>query len=145
MEAISDRRQARLAVIESRRRVVELAEAYQRAHLAAPVPVSRLCRIAGLSERGLRDAFYSIRGMSPMRCMLVERLQGVRKALRNSPTSSKTVTDAATEYGFYQLGRFAATYREAFGEAPSETLRGSRRLAAERTEHERASDGFAGV
>jgi AraC-like DNA-binding protein len=52
---------------------VERAEAYARAHAGTPVPISRLCRVVGLSERALRNAFYGVRGMSPKRCMLVER------------------------------------------------------------------------
>ena len=109
--------------------VVERAEAYLRAHIATPVPLSTLCDVLGLSERGLRNAFYTVRGMSPKRCMLAERLQGVRNALNDSCITPVTVTGVAVEYGFYELGRFAATYKEAFGEAPSETLRNRRRFA----------------
>jgi hypothetical protein len=36
------------------------------------------------------------------------------------------VTGIATEFGFFELGRFAVRYRERFGEKPSETL--ARRL-----------------
>ena len=50
------------------------------------------------------------------------RLQGVRDALTDARSGATTVTDAAAEYGFYELGRFAAIYREAFGEAPSDTF-----------------------
>ena len=62
--------------------------------------------------------------MSPKRCMLAERLQNVRRALRQASTRHATVTTVATDHGFYELGRFAATYRQAFGETPSATLRG---------------------
>jgi AraC family ethanolamine operon transcriptional activator len=64
--------------------------------------------------------------MSPTRAMLVERLQDVRRALSDSGSRQATVASIATEYGFYELGRFAGTYKDAFGEAPSETLRGPR-------------------
>ena len=107
------------------------AEAYIRAHPDAPV--SQLSRVVGLSERGLRDAFYSVRGMSPKRSTLAERLRGVRKALTD-PQASVTVTGAAADFGFYELGRFAAVYRKAFGEAPSDTLRSTGRRS-EATSH----------
>jgi transcriptional regulator GlxA family with amidase domain len=117
--------QERLRASTSRQEVVERAEAYMRAHMDAPVSLSRLCRLVGLSERGLRNAFYGMRGMSPKRCMLAERLECVRRALGDSATAA-TVSRIATDHGFYELGRFAATYKQAFGEAPSATLRGSR-------------------
>ena len=91
------------------------------------MPISQLCRIAGVSERGLRNAFRTVRGMSPKQYLLTERLHGVRRALSDTGQRPVTVTDVATNYGFFELGRFAASYREAFGEAPSETLRAAAR------------------
>jgi transcriptional regulator GlxA family with amidase domain len=105
----------------SRRAVVERAEAYVRAHFDAPIPISRLCRVTGVSERCLRNAFYGVHGMGPKRWMLTERLMHTQLALRAS-RSATTVTEVATDFGFYQLGRFAAIYKKTFGEAPSETL-----------------------
>ncbi|MGH9147022.1 MAG: helix-turn-helix domain-containing protein [Vicinamibacterales bacterium] len=122
--------QSRPGAIASQQQVVERAEAYMRAHTVCRVPLSRLCQIVGLSERGLRNAFYGVRGMSPKRSILAERLRDVRSALSHSDTTETTVASIATEYGFYELGRFAATYKEAFGEAPSDTLRGTSRRAA---------------
>jgi transcriptional regulator GlxA family with amidase domain len=91
------------------------------------VPMSALCRMTGLSERGLRNAFYSVRGVSPSRYIQAERLRRARYALTQASARPVTVTSVATNLGFYQLGRFAAAYKEAFGEAPSVTLRMSRR------------------
>ena len=99
------------------------AEAYVRAHASTPVAVNRLCRIVGLSERGLRNAFYAVRGTGPKRWMLLERLVGARRALTESSARPDTVASVATRYGFYELGRFAGTYREAFGETPLKTLK----------------------
>jgi transcriptional regulator GlxA family with amidase domain len=107
----------------SQQEAVEQAVAYMRAHMCDPIRLSRLCRIVGLSERGLRNAFYGVRGMSPKRCLVAERLQSARRALTDSEIKPTTVTSVATGYGFYELGRFAAAYKEAFGEAPSVTLR----------------------
>lgn len=104
------------------RAVVRRAEAYVRAHLDQPIPLSRLCRLVGVSERGLRNAFYSVHGISPKRWMVAERLLGAQIALREPRDLSITVTGVATDYGFFQLGRFAAIYKQTFGEAPSKTL-----------------------
>ena len=109
--------------LPSRQRIVGCVEAYVRAHLDTAVPVTRLCRMLGVSERGLRNAFHEVHGLSPKRWMTAERLRGARRALCDARTRPVTVTDIATGHGFNELGRFAATYRHAFGEAPSETLR----------------------
>jgi AraC family ethanolamine operon transcriptional activator len=94
------------------------------------VSVSALCRIVGCSERGLRNAFYRVHGVGPKRWMLAARLQVVRRALSEVRTRPITVTGVATDNGFYELGRFAATYKQAFGEAPSQTLRSAGRKSA---------------
>jgi transcriptional regulator GlxA family with amidase domain len=120
---------SRSSVAASQRKVVDFAEAYVRAHLDAPIPLARLCRMVGLSERGLRNAFYGVHGISPKRWMLAERLLSVRRALSDAPHPT-TVTRAAMGFGFYDLGRFAAVYKLAFGEAPSETLRGAHKKSA---------------
>jgi AraC family ethanolamine operon transcriptional activator len=119
----------------SRREVVERVEAYLHARRGGAVPLSELCRLVGLSERGLRNAFYSVRGMSPKRCMLVDRLRGVRHALGDECSKPVSVTCVATAYGFYELGRFSAIYKKEFGEAPSETLRATIRKSARNERH----------
>jgi AraC family ethanolamine operon transcriptional activator len=83
--------------------------------------------VSGLSERGLRKAFYRVRGLSPKRSLAAYRLQAVHETLRSSAVRTTTVTEAAVCHGFYELGRFAAVYKKAFGETPSATLRDSRR------------------
>jgi transcriptional regulator GlxA family with amidase domain len=108
---------------DAHRVVVARAEQYVHANLHAPLPVSSLCRIVGLSERALRNAFYDVHGVAPKRWMLGIRLQDVRHALTSDHPRPTTVTGIATAHGFYELGRFAATYREVFGEPPSATLR----------------------
>ena len=94
-------------------------------HASASRSRSReLCRVAGVSERSLRNAFYDVRGMSPKRCAVRARLAEVRRALSDAGGARGAVTTIATDYGFFELGRFAGTYKSMFGESPSDTLRG---------------------
>jgi transcriptional regulator GlxA family with amidase domain len=114
---------------------VERALVYSRAHAGEPIPIRQLCRVVGLSERSLRNAFYRVHGMSPKQWLVAERLREVRHALSGTGDELTTVTDVATRFGFYELGRFAATYRKAFGERPSATLRGAARKSAAAPTH----------
>jgi AraC family transcriptional regulator, ethanolamine operon transcriptional activator len=109
--------------ITSRRQVVERAEAFLSARIDEPVSIAQLCRVAGVSERSLRNAFYDVRGMSPKRWAVRNRLTEVRRALSDANGTRGAVTTIATDYGFFELGRFASTYKAVFGESPSATLR----------------------
>jgi transcriptional regulator GlxA family with amidase domain len=109
----------------ARQAAVERIEAYLQAQAGATVPLADLCRLVGLSERSLRNAFYDVRGLGPKRSMVSERLHGAHQALREAAGRQITVTDVATGYGFFELGRFARAYREMFGEPPSATLGGA--------------------
>jgi AraC-like DNA-binding protein len=60
--------------------------------------------------------------MSPKRYLLLRRMNLAWRALRAARPDTVTVTDVATHYGFWQLGRFAVEYRSLFGESPSVTL-----------------------
>ena len=108
----------------SRQQVVERAEAFLVARIGESVSIADLCRVAGVSERSLRNAFYDVRGMSPKRCVVRARLAEVRRALSDADGARGAVTTIATDYGFFELGRFASTYKSMFGESPSDTLRG---------------------
>jgi AraC family transcriptional regulator, ethanolamine operon transcriptional activator len=112
--------------IASRRQVVDRAEALLRSRVGVGVSIAQLCQVAGVSERSLRNAFYDVRGMSPKRWAVRARLAEVRRALGDAHGSRGAVTSIATEYGFFELGRFATTYKSVFGETPSETLRAGR-------------------
>jgi len=101
--------------------IVHQAEAFLSARPATSVPLADLCRVTGVCERTLRNAFHDVRGTSPKRYMLRARLNEAHKALQRD--NSTTVTTVATDHGFYELGRFASMYKATFGERPSETLR----------------------
>jgi AraC-like DNA-binding protein len=60
--------------------------------------------------------------MGPKHYLLLRRMNLARRALRQSAPDTASVTEIATRYGFWQLGRFAVEYHSLFGEAPSTTL-----------------------
>jgi AraC-like DNA-binding protein len=61
--------------------------------------------------------------MGPKRYLLPRRMHLARRALRQAAPAAPSVTDIATRFGFWQLGRFAVEYQSLFGESPSATLR----------------------
>lgn len=92
-------------------------------NLSEPVTIAELSRLAGVSERTLRAAFRESLGRSPKQYTIEQRLHAVREALQTADPKTTTVTDIAMAYGFFELGRFAGRYRQAYGEPPSATLR----------------------
>ncbi len=85
--------------------------------------ISMLCANLNVSRRTLELAFRTIIGKSPLQFFTDRRLCRAYIALSKSEQESASVTDIALSYGFTELGRFAARYRNIFGELPSETLR----------------------
>ena len=65
--------------------------------------------------------------MGPMRFLLLRRMHLARRTLCDGSPGEATVTEIATQYGFWQFGRFAGEYKSLFGEAPSATLRNPRK------------------
>ena len=93
----------------ARRRVVEVVSEFLRNHAAEGVRIAEASRAVGVSERTLRNAFHHEHGISPKQFDLRERLRAARRALCEG--STRTVTEIATEFGFFELGRFSRIYR----------------------------------
>jgi len=80
--------------------------------------VGDLARHANLSARALQSAFQRDLGTTPMRYLRQVRLERVREDLL---LGRGRVSEVAHHWGFTNLGRFAASYQDRFGELPSET------------------------
>jgi AraC-like DNA-binding protein len=93
------------------------------ANSARQLQIPELCKAIGVSERTLRTCCANFLGMSPNRYLRLQHLNMVRAALRHVEAPSVTVSDLATRFGFWELGRFAGIYQAVFGETPSSTLR----------------------
>jgi AraC family ethanolamine operon transcriptional activator len=85
--------------------------------------VTDLASAAGVSERTLRSAFQEYFGMGPVRYLKLRTLNLAHQALQDADPTGTTVTRVATQYGVWELGRFARDYQLLFGELPSQTLR----------------------
>jgi AraC-like DNA-binding protein len=81
-----------------------------------------LCAELGVPARTLRMCCAEFLGVSPMRYLLLQRLNEARRALRRADPSTASVAEVARSHQFLELGRFAVTYRTTFGESPSATL-----------------------
>ncbi len=88
-----------------------------------PVYILEICQSIGVAERTLRGHCHDHLGMSPKQYLLLRRLNLARQALRAADPSTTTVTEVATRFGFWELGRFAVAYRAWCGESPSASLR----------------------
>lgn len=88
-----------------------------------PLYLAELCAAIGVSAGTLRNCCQEQLGMSPKQFLLLRRLHLTNRALRKADRADTTVTDIATRFGFWELGRFAVRYGLLFGEPPSATLR----------------------
>lgn len=84
--------------------------------------MTELCAAVGATYWTLRDCCVEYLGMSPKRYLWMRRMNLARRALQGADAENTTVTEVATNYGFWELGRFSVAYRSQFGESPSAAL-----------------------
>jgi AraC-like DNA-binding protein len=101
--------------------IVARFEEFLEANPDTPLYLAEICAAIGVAERTLRIACEEHLGMGPIRYLSLRRMHLVKRALLRADPS-KTVTQVATDHGFWELGRFAVAYRALFGESPSATL-----------------------
>jgi AraC-like DNA-binding protein len=65
---------------------------------------AELCAATGASDRTLRACCQEHLGMSPMRYLWLRRMHLARRGLRVANPGATTVTEIATNYGFWELG-----------------------------------------
>ncbi|WP_312366084.1 helix-turn-helix domain-containing protein [Ensifer sp.] len=109
------------AVCEGSQVQAERAREWIDANLSEVFGVEEIAAAAGVGVRSLQKSFKRLYGCSPHAYATRRRLESVRQLLL-SDSESQTVTSAATQLGFFELGRFAQSYRRHFGETPSATL-----------------------
>ena len=100
-------------------RLVQEARELIAARIQQPPSVVELCATLRVSRRTLQSAFQQILGLGPLSYLRAARFNAARQLLK----TSATVTDAATQLGFWHFGHFSSGYCAMFGELPSQTRR----------------------
>ena len=86
-------------------------------------PLAELSVLIGLKPRTMRTYCQLHLGVGPNRYLRLLQLQRVHRELGGDRPTAASVTELVQRHGVRQPGRFARSYREYFGELPSETLR----------------------
>jgi AraC-like DNA-binding protein len=103
-------------------KIMRRFNAVLKANATRPLYVLEMAATVGASLRSLSVCCQEHLGMGPKRYLLLRRMHLARGALFSADRHRSTVTDVATQYGFWQFGRFAGQYKDMFGELPSATL-----------------------
>ncbi len=104
---------------EIMRRFLSLIEANQ----SNPLYIPGICAALGISSSTLLRCCREQLGVGPQRYLWQRRMNMARHALAKSDVVHTSVTEIATNYDFWELGRFSVAYHAMFGETPSATLR----------------------
>jgi AraC-like DNA-binding protein len=102
--------------------IIKRFEDYLAANCDLPLFLTQICSATRASERTLRSCCQEHLGMGPLKYLWLRRMHLARRALIRQDPVRATVTQIATQYGFWHLGRFAVSYQRLFGESPSVTL-----------------------
>lgn len=101
------------------------AEEFLLDHATEQITVDDVAGAAGLSVRGLQEAFRRHHGITPTTYLRRIRLLLAREQLESG--DGRSIGDIARAVGFAHLGRFAGSYRDEFGVLPRQTWQSARR------------------
>lgn len=85
------------------------------------ISIAAMCSELGIHQKSLRRAFLRHYGVTPKRYLDYLRLAKARRLILRQTDYHHSITDIAGECGINHLGRFAALYRDTYGELPSQT------------------------
>jgi AraC-like DNA-binding protein len=102
---------------------------YMEAHLGDPISITQVAAATGISVRGLQLLFQRELASTPVAHLRRLRMTRARVELE-TPARGTTVGAVGRRFGYSNLGRFSAHYRDEFGETPSHTLQRSQESAS---------------
>jgi AraC-like DNA-binding protein len=109
--------------LRNRARLVRMGETWMQDHLGDPVRMPDVCLALGVSRRELEYAFRTTIDQSPRDFFQTMRLNAIRRALLHADARQDSIIGIAYAHGVTHLGRFAANYRQLFGENPAATMK----------------------
>lgn len=83
---------------------------------------AELARVGYMSIRTLHASFQQVLQATPMDYLRRIRMERVRAELVQNSDPEVKITELAARWGFYHPSRFAARYRDMYGELPSQTI-----------------------
>lgn len=86
----------------------------------SPITVSELCSAVYVSRRTLQYTFEACCDASPKQFIHRMRLNQIRRVLQD-PQDTRNIAEIAFDFGFFHLGQFSQSYKQLFGETPTET------------------------
>ena len=92
-------------------------------NLKQDISVEQLAQLAHSSSRSLYALFERHTGTTPKSFIRQKKLEQIYSSLSDPASRVRNITEVALDYGFLHLGRFSESYKSAFGELPSDTLR----------------------
>ncbi|WP_187424822.1 helix-turn-helix transcriptional regulator [Marinomonas sp. IMCC 4694] len=95
---------------------------YVQDNITADITVDVLAGLCQISRKSLYNLLEREVGLTPSSYVRRLKLEKAHSELKSNERV-KNVTQVALKYGFTNLGRFSAQYREQIGELPSQTLR----------------------
>lgn len=107
----------------SQHRYIERVRDYVLSHITSDISVGELAELCQISRKSLYNLFERETGLTPSTYVRCLKLESVHSELSRNQRI-RNVTEVALKYGFTNLGRFSAQYRDHIGELPSHTLRG---------------------
>jgi AraC-like DNA-binding protein len=103
-------------------RIARSAKEYIKTNFNHPVHLEDLSRHTGVGIRMVQRCFRERFDTTITDFLKAVRLDSAYRELTAADSRETNVTQVALHNGFTHLGRFSVTYRQRFGELPSETL-----------------------
>ena len=106
------------SALEKRTHALKTAVEYIKITPRKSSSFSKFCRETSINERTLQRAFLDQYGVSPKSYAQAYHLNNVYKTLVKGNPESTSISEVASNFGFWHMSQFAKDYRRHFGELP---------------------------